>query len=84
MCWDISLHTGLEFVKKVFTKLRDERKQLDFNYRYFENVLIITFCAYSIIYKYKEGEEIGLLEMEWGVLPSYLKHATEQETVAAK
>ncbi|NJI72718.1 SOS response-associated peptidase [Sphingobacterium kitahiroshimense] len=79
MCWDISLHTDLEIVKKAFPKLRDERKQLDYDYRYFENVQAITFPAYPIIYKDKEGEELGLLEMEWGVLPTYIKDPKEQE-----
>ena len=41
MCWDISLHTDLDIVKKIFLKLRDERKQLDYNYCYVENVQYI-------------------------------------------
>ena len=83
MCWDISLHTDLEIVKKAFPKLRDERKQLEYDYRYFENVQAITFPAYPIIYKDKEGEELGLLEMEWGVLPPTSKIPKNRKTAVA-
>ncbi len=34
MCWDISLHTDIEIIKKTFPQLRDERRQLDYNYDY--------------------------------------------------
>ena len=73
MCWDISLHTDIEIVKKTFSKLRDERKKVDYDYRYFENVQAITFPGYPIIYKDKESQDLGLVEMEWGVLPTYIQ-----------
>jgi hypothetical protein len=31
MCWDISLHTDIEIIKKTFPQLRDERLQLDYD-----------------------------------------------------
>ncbi len=51
MCWDISLHTDIEIIKKTFPQLRDERRQLDYNYDYLENVQAITFPKYPILYK---------------------------------
>lgn len=78
MCWDISLHTNLEIVKKAFPALLDERKQLEYDYRNFENVQAITFPAYPVIYKDQENEKINLLEMEWGVLPTYIQDPQEQ------
>ncbi|WP_400263370.1 SOS response-associated peptidase [Sphingobacterium sp. SG20118] len=79
MCWDISLHTDIEIVKKTFSKLRDERKKVDYDYRYFENVQAITFPGYPIIYKDKESQDLGLVEMEWGVLPTYIQDPKEQD-----
>jgi len=38
MCWDISLHTDIEIIKNTFPQLRNERRQLDYNYDYLENV----------------------------------------------
>ncbi|MGJ1225408.1 hypothetical protein ACR78H_07715 [Sphingobacterium siyangense] len=37
-CWDISLHTDIEIIKNTFPQLRNERRQLDYNYDYLENV----------------------------------------------
>ncbi|WP_294349957.1 hypothetical protein [uncultured Sphingobacterium sp.] len=54
MCWDISLHTDIEIINKTFPQLRDERRQLDYNYDYLENVQAITFPKYPILYKDKE------------------------------
>lgn len=78
MCWDISLHTDIELAKAIFKTVRDERYDFDYNYVYFENVQAITFPKYPIIYKNKEGTGLGLTEMEWGVLPTYLKDPKEQ------
>jgi putative SOS response-associated peptidase YedK len=72
MCWDISLHTDIEIVKSAFPGLRDERRRLDYNYEYLENVQAITFPQYPIIYKQKDSEQLALTEMEWGVLPTYI------------
>jgi len=72
MCWDISLHTDLEIVKQDFTNIREERTQLELDMRLYENVQAITFPDYPIIYKDKEGTGLGLVKMEWGVLPTYI------------
>lgn len=72
MCWDISLHTDIELVKNSYPKIRDERKKKDYDYSYFENVQAITFPKYPIIYKDKSEDGLGLIEMEWGVLPTYI------------
>ncbi len=72
MCWDISLHTDIEIIKKTFPQLRDERRQLDYNYDYLENVQAITFPKYPILYKDKDSSQLALTEMEWGVLPTYI------------
>ncbi|WP_286850245.1 MULTISPECIES: SOS response-associated peptidase [Sphingobacterium] len=72
MCWDISLHTDIEIVKSAFPGLRDERRQLDYNYDYMENVQAITFPDYPIIYKEKDSEQLAIREMQWGVLPTYI------------
>ncbi len=72
MCWDISLHTHIEIIKKTFLQLRDERRQLDYNYDYLENVQAITFPKYPILYKDKDSSQLVLTEMEWGVLPTYI------------
>lgn len=79
MCWDISLHTDIELVKNAYPKIRDERKKQEYNYDYFENVQAITFPEYPIIMKDKEGEGIALIEMEWGVLPTYIKDLKLQD-----
>jgi len=79
MCWDISLHTDIELVKKSYPKIRDERKKKEYNYDYFENVQAITFPDYPIIMKDKGGEGIALLEMEWGVLPTYIQDQKLQD-----
>ncbi|MCA5006842.1 SOS response-associated peptidase family protein [Sphingobacterium bovistauri] len=79
MCWDISLHTDIELVKNSYPKIRDERKKKEYNYDYFENVQAITFPEYPIIMKDKEGEGIALLEMEWGVLPTYIQDPKLQD-----
>lgn len=68
-----TLITDIELVKVSYLKIRDERKKKDYNYDYFENVQAITFPEYPIIMKDKEGEGIALLEMEWGVLPTYIQ-----------
>lgn len=73
MCWDISLRSDIELVKRSFPSIRDERKKIDYDYTYFENVQAITFPQYPIIYKDKEGGDIALTEMEWGVLPTYIQ-----------
>ncbi|WP_164112021.1 MULTISPECIES: SOS response-associated peptidase [Sphingobacterium] len=73
MCWDISLHTDIELVKRSYPQIRDERKKIDYDYSYFENVQAITFPRYPIIYKDKEGTGLALAEMEWGVLPTYIQ-----------
>lgn len=78
MCWDISLHSDIEIVKKAFPKLRDERRQMDIDYRYFENVQAITFPEYPIIYRDRDSGELALTEMEWGILPTYIKEEREQ------
>lgn len=78
MCWDISLHTDIELVKNSYPKIRDERKREDYDYSYFENIQAITFPEYPIIYKDKESSDLALVEMEWGVLPTYLKDPKEQ------
>ncbi|APU97070.1 hypothetical protein BV902_12525 [Sphingobacterium sp. B29] len=72
MCWDISLHTDIEIIKYTFPQLRDERRQLDYNYDYLENVQAITFPKYPILYKDKDSSQLALTEMEWGVLPTYI------------
>ena len=79
MCWDISLHTDIELVKKSYPKIREERKKKEYDYDYFENVQAITFPEYPIIMKDKEGEGIALLEMEWGVLPTYIQDSKLQD-----
>lgn len=79
MCWDISLSTDIELVKKSYPKIRDERKKQEYDYSYFENVQAITFPEYPIIYKDKEGGGIALREMEWGVLPTYIKDPKLQD-----
>lgn len=78
MCWDISLRTDIELVKQSYPKIRDERKRIDYDYTYFENVQAITFPNYPILYRDKESGDLGLVEMEWGVLPSYIKDAKLQ------
>nr|WP_160068394.1 SOS response-associated peptidase family protein [Sphingobacterium bovisgrunnientis] len=79
MCWDISLHTDIELVNNSYPKIRDERKKKEYNYDYFENVQAITFPEYPIIMKDKGGEGIALLEMEWGVLPTYIQDQKLQD-----
>lgn len=78
MCWDISLHSDIEIVKRAFPKLRDERKQLDMNMYYYENVQAILFPNYPIIYRDKESGDLALTEMEWGVLPGYIQDPKQQ------
>lgn len=73
MCWDISLSSDIELVKKSFPSIRDERKKIDYDYSYFENVQAITFPAYPILYRDKDNGETALAEMEWGVLPTYIQ-----------
>lgn len=73
MCWDISFSSDIELVKKSFPAIRDERKKIDYDYSYFENVQAITFPAYPIIYKEKNGSGLALREMEWGVLPMFIQ-----------
>jgi len=80
MCWDISLHSDIEIVKRAFPKLRDERKQLDMDMYYYENVQAITFPTYPIIYRDKQTGNLALTEMEWGVLPTYIDDPKEQAT----
>ncbi|MDQ1151211.1 hypothetical protein QE382_003195 [Sphingobacterium zeae] len=60
MYWDISLHTDIEIIKKTFPQLRDERRQLDYNYDYPENVQAITFPKYPILYKDKDSSPAGI------------------------
>lgn len=72
MCWDISLHTDIEIVKKAFPLLRDERRQFDYNYDYLENVQAITFPKYPILFKQKESDQLVLTEIKWGVLPTFI------------
>lgn len=79
MCWDISLFTDLEIVKKDFTEIKDLRSQLEFNMSHFENVQAITFPNYPIIYNDTQSSMLVMKEMEWGVLPVYLKDQKEQE-----
>lgn len=78
MCWDISLHSDIEIIKKAFPKLRDERQQLDMDMYYYENVQAITFPEYPIIYREKGSGELGLRQMEWGVLPTYISDPKER------
>ncbi|WP_293952355.1 MULTISPECIES: hypothetical protein [unclassified Sphingobacterium] len=68
----IFLHTDIEIIKKTFPQLRDERRQLDYNYDYLENVQAITFPKYPTLYKDKDSSQLALTEMEWGVLPTYI------------
>ncbi len=68
----IFLHTYIEIIKKTFPQLRDERRQLDYNYDYLENVQAITFPKYPTLYKDKDSSQLALTEMEWGVLPTYI------------
>lgn len=78
MCWDISLHSDIEIVKQAFPRLRDERKQLDMDMYYYENVQAITFPEYPIIYREKDSGDLVLKEMQWGVLPTYISDPKEQ------
>lgn len=71
MCWDISLHTDIEIVKQSF-KIRDERRQLQYDLSRMENVQAIMFPQYPIIYRDKDGGGLGLTEMEWGILPTFI------------
>ncbi len=78
MCWDISLHSDIEILKKAFPSLNDQRQDKEMNMYYYENVQAITFPKYPIIFKEKSTGELGLTEMEWGVLPTYIKDPKEQ------
>lgn len=78
MCWDISLHSDVEIIKKNFPKLTDLRKDKEMDMYYYENVQAITFPPYPIIYRDKETGDLALTEMEWGVLPTYIKDPKEQ------
>ncbi|MNJ95320.1 hypothetical protein D3C87_130300 [compost metagenome] len=78
MCWDISLHSDIEIVKRAFPDLTDMRFDKEMDMRYYENVQAITFPPYPIIYREKESGQLGLVEMEWGVLPTYIKDPKEQ------
>lgn len=78
MCWDISLHSDIEIVKKAFPRLSDKRRQLETNMYYFENVQAITFPPYPVIYRDKTSGNLGLQEMEWGVLPTYVEEGKER------
>ncbi|WP_181390502.1 SOS response-associated peptidase family protein [Sphingobacterium athyrii] len=62
----------LRLSNRHFPQLRDERRQLDYNYDYLENVQAITFPKYPILYKDKDSSQLALTEMEWGVLPTYI------------
>ena len=79
MCWDISLATDVASVKKLFTNLKDERQQTDYDFSWLANVQAITFPEYPIIYKEKESKDLALREMEWGVLPAYIQDPKAQE-----
>ena len=78
MCWDISLHSDVEIIKKNFPQLTDLRKDKEMDMYYFENVQAITFPPYPIIYREKETGDLALTEMEWGILPTYIKDPKEQ------
>lgn len=78
MCWDISLHSDIEIIKSAFPSLADRRLDRDIDMRYYENVQAITFPQYPIIYKEKDTGELNLKEMEWGILPTYIKDLKEQ------
>ncbi|WP_433900473.1 hypothetical protein [Sphingobacterium puteale] len=54
MCWDISLHTDIEIIKKTFPQLRDERRQLDYN----SNTIHLDILSAG--YEYTEGENTDL------------------------
>ena len=81
MCWDISLHSDIEIVKKAFPALKDQRRNLDYDLSQMEDVWAWSFPDYPIIYREKETGELALTEMEWGVYPLYLdgKGKTQQE-----
>lgn len=79
MCWDISLHTDLEIVKKDFENINDERSQLEIDLKMYENIQAITFPKYPIIYKEKNKIDLGLRFMQWGVIPLYITDLKQQE-----
>jgi putative SOS response-associated peptidase YedK len=79
MCWDISLHTDIEIVKKNFPQVRDERPSPEMNMYLFENVQAITFPEYPILFRDKKSGDLSIKEMEWGVLPTYIKDQIEQQ-----
>src|SRR5690606_27598934 len=78
MCWDISLHTEIEILKEKFPQISDYRSDKEMDMYYFENVQAITFPEYPIIFRDKQTGELGLQNMEWGVLPTYIKDPKEQ------
>lgn len=81
MCWDISLHTDIEIVKEAFPKLKDARRNLDYDRSRMEDVWAWSFPEYPIIYRAKDSGDLILTEMEWGIYPSYLdgKGKTQDE-----
>lgn len=79
MCWDISLATDVESIRKHFPKLNDKRDTKDYDFSWLENVQAITFPEYPIIFKEIDSCNLGLINMEWGVLPTYIQDSKEQE-----
>ncbi|MBL7706846.1 MAG: SOS response-associated peptidase family protein [Taibaiella sp.] len=79
MCWDISLHTDIEILKEKFPQISDYRSDKEMDMRYYENVQAITFPDYPIIYREKQTGELGLVDMEWGILPTYIKDPKQQD-----
>jgi putative SOS response-associated peptidase YedK len=79
MCWDVSLHTDIDAVKKAFPKvLIDARDKQDTDAKTYEQVQAMVFPTYPVIITADQAQQAQLVDMQWGVLPFYLHDPAEQ------
>ena len=70
MCWDISLHTDIDIIKKQFPQLQDDESTAKLDLSALAHVQAVTFPDYPVLY-YQEGR-LRFEPMAWGVLPTYI------------
>lgn len=78
MCWDVSLHTDKDTVKKAFPKiLIDERDQQETHARTYEQVQAMVFPTFPVIIPDQNPLQARWVDMQWGVYPSYIHDPQE-------